>query len=295
MTDSSSPIPSTSLRVDEDTAARVALACAGVSGERSVHDGIQTFGTAADFVAAVHDGEDAPDALSNLVWQRIRAFATAPRVGLVLEETAFRGLGILTPRCELWPTQLDSLRGLAPQLLWIDGDPEVLSQRAVALTGTASPTDYGIQLCMELATGLVNCDWTIASGAGSGMDQIALRAADSVRGQGVTVAAASLERVRTTVSRGVAVSELPPTGQLTIRAQRRAKYLLAALAVKTIVVEAGLSSGAMRTAEAAHAMDRPVGVVPGPVTSPFSAGCHWLAQQHHVSLVTSVRDADRLR
>ncbi len=294
MTSLSSTIPSTSLRVDDDTAARVALACAGVSGEPSVNVGIQTFGGAADFVAAVHDGEDAPAALSNLVRQRIRAFATAHRVGRVLDETARHSFGILTPQCELWPTQLNALRGLAPQLLWVHGDPGVLLN-PVAITGTASPTEYGIHMGIELATGLAGRGWVIAAGAGAGIDQVALRSADAMKGRGITVAAASLERVRTTVTKGVAVSELPPGGQLTVRAQRRAKYLLAALAVKTIVVEAGLSSGALCTAEAAHAMDRPVGVVPGPITSPFSAGCHWLAQQHHVSLVTSIKDADRLR
>jgi DNA processing protein len=70
--------------------------------------------------------------------------------------------------------------------------------------------------------------------------------------------------------------------------------LVAALGAKTIIVEAGISSSAMRTAEAAHAMSRPVGVVPGPVDSPFSAGCHVLAQRHGVELITSIRDADWL-
>jgi DNA processing protein len=295
MTSTASNITTTSTRVDENTAARVALACAGVSGEPSVHVGIQTLGSAAEFVAAVHDGDDQALALSNLVRQRIRAFATGRRVARVLEETISHGFGILTPEYELWPAQLESLRGISPTVLWVDGDPNILLNPAVALTGTASPTGYGIQMAIELSTGLAQRGWVIAAGAGSGIDQLALRGADAMRGRGITVAAASLDKPRNKVEKGVAVSELPPGGTLTVRAQRRAKYLLATLTVKTIVVEAGLSSGALRTAEAAHAMDRPVGVVPGPITSPFSAGCHRLAQQHYVSLVTSIRDADRLR
>ncbi|MBX3100757.1 MAG: DNA-processing protein DprA [Salinibacterium sp.] len=295
MTSSLPTIATTSTRVDDDTAARVALACAGVSGEPSVHVGIHALGGAAQFVAAVHAGNDQALALSNLVRQRIRAFAIGSRVARVLEGTAAHGFGILTPECELWPTQLESLRGIAPTVLWVDGDPGILLNPSVALTGTASPTGYGIHMGIELSTGLAQRGWVIAAGAGSGIDQLALRGADAMRGRGITVAAASLDKPRNRVTKGVAVSELPPGGQLTVRAQRRAKYLLAALTVKTIVVEAGLSSGALRTAEAAHAMDRPVGVVPGPITSPFSAGCHRLAQQHYVSLVTSIKDADRLR
>jgi len=295
MTSTASTITTTSTRVDDDTAARVALACAGVSGEPSVHVGIHAVGGAAEFVAAVHDGTDGALALSNLVRQRIRAFATGRRVARVLEETRAHGFGILTPESELWPRQVESMRGIAPTVLWVDGEPGILLNPSVALTGTASPTGYGIHMAIELSTGLAQRGWVVASGAGSGVDQLALRGVDAMRGRGITVAAASLEKPRNRVAKGVAVSELPPGGTLTVRAQRRAKYLLAALTVKTVVVEAGLSSGALRTAEAAHAMDRPVGVVPGPITSPFSAGCHRLAQQHYVSLVTSIKDADRLR
>lgn len=294
MTTSTSPISPTSLQVDEDTAARVALACAGVSGEVSVHVGIQTLGSAAALVAAVHDDQDAAVPLSPQVRRRIRSLATGDRVARVLQETARHGLGILTPRGELWPAQLGALRGLAPQLLWVQGDPSILLEPSVAITGTATPTSYGIHIGIELATGLAGRGWVVAAGTGSGIEQIALRSADAMKGRSVTVAAAPL-KTRTRSPRTVIVSELPPTAQLTLRAQRRSKHLLAALASKTIVIEAGLSSGALRTAEAAHAMDRPVGVVQGPVMSPDSAGCQWLAQEHRMPVVASIADADRLR
>jgi len=292
---STSPISPAFLQVDEDTAARVALACAGVSGEVSVHVGIQTLGSAAALVAAVHDDQDAAAPLSPQVRRRIRSLATGNRVARELRETAHRGLAIVTPRCDLWPTQLDGLRGLAPQLLWVQGDPRILQEPSVAITGTATPTNFGIHMGIELATGLAGRGWVVAAGSGSGVEQIALRSADAMRGRSIVVAAASLDKVRSSSTMGVAVSELPPTGQLTLRAQRRSKHLLAALASKTIVVEAPLSSSSLRTAEAAHAMDRPVGVVPGPTASSISAGCDWLAQEHQVSLVTSITDADRLR
>jgi DNA processing protein len=295
MTSLSSTIPSTSLRVDQDTAARVALACAGVSGEVSVHVGIQTLGSAAALVAAVHDDQDAAAPLSPQVRRRIRSLATGDRVARVLQETARHGLGILTPRGELWPGQLGALRGLAPQLLWVQGDPNILLEPSVAITGTASPTNYGIHMGIELATGLAGRGWVVAAGAGSGIEQIALRSADAMKGRSVTVAAASLDKVGTISPLGVAVSELPPTAQLTLRAQRRSKHLLAALASKTIVIEAGVSSGALRTAEAAHAMYRPVGVVQGLVMSPENAGCQWLAEEHRMPVVASITDADRLR
>jgi DNA processing protein len=52
--------------------------------------------------------------------------------------------------------------------------------------------------------------------------------------------------------------------------------LVAALSGATVVVEAGLRSGAANTAAWARALGRVVCAVPGPVTSSASAGCHAL-------------------
>ncbi|WP_105034196.1 DNA-processing protein DprA [Cryobacterium aureum] len=47
----------------------------------------------------------------------------------------------------------------------------------------------------------------------------------------------------------------------------------------------GHRSGSLNVAGQAHALGRPVGAVPGPVTSPASAGCHRLFQEGIASLV----------
>ena len=286
----------TSCMLDADTIARIALACAGVSGDPTVAVAIETFGGAAPFVAAVHDGRDAAAALSPLTRQRVRAFARASRVAAVLESMAQHHITVLSPLFLEWPTQLSALRGAAPLVLFTRGDVATLTSPAIALTGTAAPTGFGIHLAIELGTGLAARSWGIAAGSGSGIDQLALKAARATCGRTITVAAASLDaHACDTRFGGVWVSELPPTAVVTVRSQRRGKHLLAAIAVKTILVEAGLSSGALRTVEAAHAMSRPVGVVLGPDGSPTSAGCRDLAVRHGLAPVASIVDADRLR
>jgi DNA processing protein len=65
--------------------------------------------------------------------------------------------------------------------------------------------------------------------------------------------------------------------------------LIAGLAGGTVVVEAGLRSGAQRTAADARALGRPVMAVPGPVTSGRSAGCHRMIRDGAV-LVTRVEE-----
>jgi DNA processing protein len=52
--------------------------------------------------------------------------------------------------------------------------------------------------------------------------------------------------------------------------------IIAGLAAMTIVVEAGQDSGALLTVRCAEALERPVGAVPGRITSPQAAGPHSL-------------------
>jgi DNA processing protein len=61
-----------------------------------------------------------------------------------------------------------------------------------------------------------------------------------------------------------------------------------------VVVEAGRRSGSLNTAGHATALGRPVGAVPGPVTSPLSVGCHALLRSGLATCVTGVPDVVEL-
>ncbi|MDQ0725586.1 DNA-processing protein DprA [Microbacterium sp. W4I20] len=66
--------------------------------------------------------------------------------------------------------------------------------------------------------------------------------------------------------------------------------LIAALGQATVVVEAGWRSGSLNTAGHAAALGRPLGAVPGPVTSASSAGCHRLLREYDAQCVTSAAE-----
>jgi DNA processing protein len=91
------------------------------------------------------------------------------------------------------------------------------------------------------------------------------------------------------VEHGCVVSELPP-GFTAYRwcfvARNR---LIAGLAALTVVVEATERSGSLTTADFAAQLGRPVGAVPGPVTSRFSAGTNSLLAAG-AAVVRDVRD-----
>jgi DNA processing protein len=86
---------------------------------------------------------------------------------------------------------------------------------------------------------------------------------------------------------GVVVSEVPPGSSPTRSRFVQRNRLIAALADATLVVEAGLRSGASITASQAARINRPVGVVPGPITSPASAGCHKLLRDGCVCVTSA--------
>ena len=70
--------------------------------------------------------------------------------------------------------------------------------------------------------------------------------------------------------------------------------LIAACSAATVVVEAGARSGSLNTAGHASALGRPLGAVPGPVTSPASSGCHRLLREYAAVCVTTAAEVAEL-
>jgi DNA processing protein len=64
------------------------------------------------------------------------------------------------------------------------------------------------------------------------------------------------------------------------------------LSSATVVVEAAWRSGALITAREAVELGRPVGAVPGPVTSAASAGCHRLLRDGAVCVTDAAEVAE---
>jgi DNA processing protein len=95
-------------------------------------------------------------------------------------------------------------------------------------------------------------------------------------------------------SGGLLVSEVPPGSPPLRRRFLIRNRLIAALTRGTVLVEAGLRSGALSTARHARRLGRGLMVVPGPVTSAMSAGCHRLLRDHReeCALVADARDIE---
>ena len=93
---------------------------------------------------------------------------------------------------------------------------------------------------------------------------------------------------------GAVISEYPPGTTAAKHRFLTRNRLVAALGGATVVVEAGRRSGAANTAAWARKLGRPLGAVPGPVTSATSVGCHQMIADQLATLVVDAAAVIRL-
>lgn len=211
---------------------------------------------------------------------------------------AAQGGRYLIPGDGEWPTQLAALGPAAPWGLFVVGaELRVAAVRSVAVVGARAATQYGLHVASDLATDLAARGWAVVSGGAYGIDSAAHRGALAAEGTtiaalafGVDVAyprgnASLFARLR--AEGGVLVSEFPPGATPTKPRFLTRNRVIAALTRGTVVVEAAYRSGALNTAAVARRLGRPVLVVPGPVTSAQSVGCHRLARSDDAARIVT--------
>lgn len=255
---------------------------------------------------------------------RVRAAEVSPAV---LHETSARrhidhaagdladatgsGARLVVPEDEDWPAwQLLCLAAAAdrgqrwsgaPLGLWIRGSasPADVFDRAVSVVGARAASSYGEHVAAEVGYGLAAAGMTVVSGAAFGIDGCAHRGALNAGGRTVAVLgcgvdvdyprghAGLLDRI---AEHGLVISEYPPGTQPAKHRFLVRNRLIAALSTATVVVEAGVRSGARNTATTAAALGKVVMAVPGPITSAMSVGCHDLLRTGAAMLAGSVAE-----
>ncbi|KUI26856.1 DNA-processing protein DprA [Mycobacterium sp. GA-2829] len=193
-------------------------------------------------------------------------------------------------------------QGHAPLVLWAVGDVRLdeVAHRSAAIVGTRAATAYGEHVAADLAAGLAMHDVAVVSGGAFGIDGAAHRATLASDGVTVAVVAGGLDvpypaghagLLRRIAEEGLVLSEYPPGSRPTRNRFLTRNRLVAALSGATVVVEAGARSGAANTAAWAEALGQSVCVVPGPVTSGASVGCHRLLRRGQgATLVTCAEE-----
>lgn len=188
---------------------------------------------------------------------------------------------------------------VVPKTLYFQGKLPEKRVLSVAIVGTRRPTPYGTEVTQRLAYELASRGIIIISGLALGIDAIAHWAALDARGLTLAVLGSGVEKFtpyrnarlgQEIVDRGGAVlSEYEPYSIAHASHFVERNRIVSGLADAVIVTEAALHSGTMTTVAHALEQGREVFAVPGPITSPMSAGTNAMIRSG-ANIVTDVQD-----
>lgn len=180
-------------------------------------------------------------------------------------------------------------------LRYIGTLPEHYSM-VVSIVGTRRPTAYGRTVTEQITAALARKGVIIVSGMALGVDAIAHRTALESGGHTVAVIPSGLDDPYPKTNQQLArqiltnhdalISEYEDGYRPRLYDFLRRNRIVSGLADALIVTEANLRSGTLSTV--AHALDqgKAVYAVPGPITSPLSAGCNSLIAQGATPIIS---------
>jgi DNA processing protein len=214
-----------------------------------------------------------------------------------LERIRSAGITLVRYTDANYPARLRTIAD-PPLLLYVKGDLTGADDKAVAIVGSRSASDYGRRVARDLARGLASFGFTVVSGMARGIDGMAHETALNYRGRTIAVLGSGVERAyppehdklyQRIVEQGAVISELPMgTKPMAFNFPARNR-LISGLSLGVVVVEATEKSGSLNTASLAIDQGREVFAVPGEAGSSRSRGSHRLIRQG-AKLVESVDD-----
>lgn len=185
-----------------------------------------------------------------------------------------------------------------PVVLFYKGRLQPGDQNALAIVGTRAPTQYGKMAAERMARDLAAQGLTIVSGLARGVDTIAHRTALQNGGRTLAVLGSGLDvfyppenekLFHEICGAGAVLTEYFFGAKPEAVNFPRRNRIISGLALGVLVIEAGLDSGAMITANLALEQNREVFAIPGSIFNPKCAGPHRLLQEG-AKLVQNVED-----
>lgn len=252
------------------------------------HTPRQLFSESASGLAALGLKETIIQAIRNPDWtiieRDLRWLEQPEHLALTLVDTCY-------------PRQLKEIAD-PPPVLFIRGNPEILSLPQIAIVGSRNPSHLGADTATEFAKALARQGFVITSGLALGIDAAGHMGALQVQGYTIAVAGTGLDRVYPArhkelateiIKHGAMISEFPPgTGAKADHFPRRNR-IISGLCLGLLVVEAAKQSGSLITARMALEQNREVFAIPGSIHNPLARGCNALIREG-AKLVETARD-----
>ena len=229
-------------------------------------------------------------AQASTISERTRAALQAPDWEMVIADLTWfsePNRHIVTLDDPRYPPLLKELPD-PPSILFLEGNPDLLSQWQLAVVGSRNPSASGRESAFEFARFLAANGLAITSGLALGIDAAAHQGALAAKGTTIAVMGTGLDVVyparhrelaQEIVETGLLVSELPLGATPRPENFPRRNRIISGLSLGTLIVEAAVRSGSLITARMAMEQGREVFAIPGSIHNPLVRGCHRLIRE----------------
>ena len=209
-------------------------------------------------------------------------------------------MNIVTIKDKRYPKLLKKIGKDAPKQLYYKGEwDSAIFKNCLAVVGSRQMTSYGKRVAEQIVTEVAAAGITIVSGFMYGIDSEAHKAALRSGGRTIAIMPCGIELIHPEYqqdlyheilnNKGLVISEYEGEMQPVNWTYPRRNRIVAGLSKAVLVVEAGIKSGSLITANFAKKFSRKVFAVPGPITSETSKGTLQLIKEG-AHLVTSAKD-----
>ena len=249
---------------------------------------LQVFDDPQSILRAPVDRLAAVEGIGPEIARRIRSWEELVDLSAEQVRMAESGIHALTAQSEWYPALLRSIHD-PPIVLYVWGELSSADAQSVGVVGSRQSSFYGVETAKKLSYQLAGAGYTIFSGLARGIDTAAHQGALAAGGRTVAVLGCGLSQIyppenfdlaeRIADGHGAIVSEFPMSvtpDRTTFPMRNR---IISGCSQGMLVVEAGLQSGALISANQAAEQGRTVFAVPGQIDRPSSQGSNRLIQQ----------------
>ena len=203
----------------------------------------------------------------------------------VIDDCRRLGVKTVTPDSQKYPKMLKSLDDL-PAVLYYQGELNFIRHKiAIAVVGTREADDNSLAVAKSLSASLTRSGAIVVSGGALGVDSAAHLGALDAGGRTLAVLGNGFgsnylmanEDLRARIAlNGAVVTEYPPYTPAVSRNFPIRNRIISGLSHGTVVIEAGVKSGSLITANLALEQGRDVFAVPGDVLDSSFSGVNKL-------------------
>ncbi len=194
-------------------------------------------------------------------------------------------IGIITYSCDEYPKSLRSLKD-PPAVLYYAGKlPDLNKFLCIATVGTRKMSEYGMRSAYKIAYELAASGAIVVSGMALGIDSVCASAAIAAKGRTIAVLGCGIDVIyphehaklyNAIKENGAVISEYPPSTKPHGYNFPVRNRIISGLSQGTVIIDAGVGSGALITAKTAILQGRDLYSVPSNIDSENSSGTNSL-------------------